>query len=72
MFDGLRKGLAAALKTLRGKGRLSEANIREAMLSTAQLMPTQPRARQGAGLLRPRLAVEWAERRLKGAGSARD
>ncbi|MFZ4610991.1 MAG: signal recognition particle protein [Gemmataceae bacterium] len=31
MFDGLRKGLAAALKTLRGKGRLSEANIREAM-----------------------------------------
>jgi signal recognition particle GTPase len=27
MFDGLRKGLAAALKTLRGKGRLSEANI---------------------------------------------
>ncbi|MCY2941957.1 MAG: signal recognition particle receptor subunit alpha, partial [Planctomycetota bacterium] len=31
MFDGLRKRLAAALKTLRGKGRLSEANIREAM-----------------------------------------
>ncbi len=31
MFDGLTKGLTAALKSLRGKGRLSEANIRDAM-----------------------------------------
>ncbi|MSR31000.1 MAG: signal recognition particle protein [Gemmataceae bacterium] len=31
MFDGLRKGLSEALKRLRGRGRLSEANIAEAL-----------------------------------------
>lgn len=31
MLDGLRKGLTEALKRLRGRGRLSEANIREAL-----------------------------------------
>lgn len=31
MLDGLRKGLTEALKSLRGRGRLSEANIREAL-----------------------------------------
>lgn len=31
MLDGLRKGLSEALKRLRGRGRLSEANIREAL-----------------------------------------
>ena len=56
---------AVAAQMLEADPTLTPANIREALLSTAQLMPSQPRARQGAGLLRPRLAVEWVENRLK-------
>ena len=31
MFEGIQKGLSEALKKLRGKGRLTEANIREGL-----------------------------------------
>src|ERR1700736_5744344 len=31
MFEGIQRGLSDALKRLRGRGRLSEANIREGL-----------------------------------------
>jgi serine protease AprX len=44
---------------------LTPAQIREGLVSTAQPLRGAPKSRQGAGLLRPRLAAEWAERRRK-------
>src|SRR4029079_14258152 len=32
MFEGIQQGLSEALKKLRGRGRISEANIRESMV----------------------------------------
>ena len=31
MFEGIQRGLGEALKKLRGRGRITEANIRESM-----------------------------------------
>jgi serine protease AprX len=56
---------AVAAQMLEADPRLGPAEIREGLVSTASRLEAYPAERQGAGLLRPRLAVEWAERRTK-------
>lgn len=45
---------------------LTPSEIRRGLLETAELLPDVPREVQGAGVLKPRLAVDWA--RARGAG----
>lgn len=56
---------SVAAQMLEADPKLTPAQIREGLVSTAQPLPGAPKNRQGAGLLRPRLAAEWAERRRK-------
>lgn len=51
---------SVAAQMLEADPTLTPAQIREALVSTAQPIQDVPRERQGAGLLRPRIAVEWA------------
>lgn len=55
---------AVAAQMLEANPALSPAQIREGLLSTALPLPNVDRARQGAGILRPRPAVEWALKTL--------
>lgn len=57
---------SVAAQMLEADPTLTPALIREGLTSTASLLASIPAERQGAGLLRPRLAVEWAERRAAG------
>lgn len=50
---------SVAAQMLEADPTLTPARIREALISTAQPIKNVPRDRQGAGLLRPRIAVEW-------------
>lgn len=58
---------SVAAQMLEADPSLTPAQIREGLVSTAQRLATYPANRQGAGLLRPRLAVEWAARRRRGS-----
>jgi serine protease AprX len=44
---------------------LTPQQVREALLATAEPLADVPRERQGAGLLRPRSAVDWARARVR-------
>lgn len=48
---------------------LTPADVREALVSTAEPLADVPRERQGAGLLRPRRAVDWARARASKASA---
>jgi serine protease AprX len=54
---------SVAAQMLEADPSLTPAQIREGLITTAQRLASYPANRQGAGLLRPRLAVEWAARR---------
>lgn len=59
---------SVAAQMLEACPRLTPAEIREGLLETAEPMKNVDRAVQGAGVLEPRRAVEWAVRR--GASAA--
>jgi serine protease AprX len=46
---------------LEANPNLTPAQVREGLLATAAPMPQYPKIQQGAGLLRPRQAVIWAQ-----------
>jgi serine protease AprX len=53
---------SVAAQMLEANPTLTPSMLREGLTSTAVPLPNVERARQGAGVLRPRLAVEWALR----------
>ncbi len=56
---------SVAAQMLEADPTLTPADIREGLTSTAALLASATPEQQGAGLLRPRLAVEWAAGRAK-------
>src|SRR5437868_15073124 len=38
MFEGIQRGLSEALKKVRGRGRITEANVREAMVEVRRAL----------------------------------
>lgn len=52
---------SVAAQMLEANPSLTPAQIREGLLATAAAMPQYPKIQQGAGLLRPRQAVMWAQ-----------
>ncbi|MFO0549937.1 MAG: S8 family serine peptidase [Polyangiaceae bacterium] len=44
--------------------KLTPAEIRQGLVATAEALPDVPREVQGAGILRPRAAVDWARARV--------
>jgi serine protease AprX len=51
---------SVAAQMLEANPSLTPAEVREGLLSTAVPIPKLDKDRQGAGVIRPRLAVEWA------------
>ncbi len=56
---------SVAAQMLEANPALTPAQIREGLLSTASPMTQYPKIQQGAGLLRPRQAVMWAQQQKK-------
>ncbi|HMY21043.1 MAG TPA: S8 family serine peptidase [Polyangium sp.] len=54
---------SVAAQMLEANPSLTPAQIREGLLATAAPMPQYPKIQQGAGLLRPRQAVMWAQQK---------
>ena len=54
--------MSVAAHMLEAAPQLTPAQLRAGLLSTAVPLPDVPRARQGAGVVQPRAAVEWARR----------
>ncbi len=54
---------SVAAQMLEANPQLTPAQIREGLLATAAPMPQYPKIQQGAGLIRPRQAVMWAQQR---------
>lgn len=52
---------SVAAQMLEANPNLTPAQVREGLLATAAPMPQYPKIQQGAGLLRPRQAVIWAQ-----------
>lgn len=59
-------GASVAAQMLEVTPSLTPSEIRRGLLETAELLPNVPKEVQGAGVLKPRLAVDWA--RARGAG----
>lgn len=59
-------GASVAAQMLEVTPSLTPLEIRRGLLETAELLPNVPREVQGAGVLKPRQAVDWA--RARGAG----
>ncbi len=51
---------SVAAQMLEANGKLTPADLREGLMATAVPLPNVDKARQGAGMLKPRRAVEWA------------
>lgn len=60
---------SVAAQMLEANPRLTPAEIREGLLSTAELIKNVGRDVQGAGVLQPRRAVEWAVQRASSAAA---
>ena len=56
---------SVAAQMLEANPSLTPAQIREGLLATAAPMPQYPKIQQGAGLLRPRQAVMWAQQKIE-------
>jgi serine protease AprX len=54
---------SVAAQMLEVAPHLSPADLRRGLADTAELLPDIPRSIQGAGILKPREAVEWARAR---------
>jgi serine protease AprX len=54
---------AVVAQMLEANPRLDADDVREGLVSTARLLDDVPRGAQGAGVISPRLAVEWAAKR---------
>jgi serine protease AprX len=54
---------AVVAQMLEANPALGADDVREGLVSTARILPDVPRAAQGAGVIAPRLAVEWAAKR---------
>jgi serine protease AprX len=54
---------SVAAQMLEANGTLSPADLRTGLISTAHRIPKASREIQGAGVIRPRAAVEWARKR---------
>jgi serine protease AprX len=52
---------SVAAQMLEAAPKLTPADIREGLIATAEPLPEVPREVQGAGILKPRKAVEWAQ-----------
>jgi serine protease AprX len=55
---------AVAAQMLEANPALTPAQIREGLIATAAPLPNVDSSRQGAGILRPRAAVEWALKKV--------
>ena len=51
---------AVVAQMLQANGSLTPAQVRQGLLRTARVLPGTPQNEQGAGVLSPRAAVEWA------------
>jgi len=56
---------AVAAQMLEADPTLTPALIKDGLMATAEPLANVPRAMQGAGVLRPKLAAEWALARVK-------
>lgn len=61
---------SVAAQMLEVDSALTPAEIREGLCSTARTLPKVDKTLQGAGVVRPRAAVEWAQKRVQKAKTA--